>query len=108
MSPKAALIFALLAGACAAPPKAIKLAPARVPSPQVRELEEDAAKVPPWKLVAARELAGVLFEEYQLGGQGPKLAVTIDKDARVVVLEAHFLSLSRARIEEETQKIAKA
>src|SRR5262245_53555232 len=103
---RVALFVALMASACAAPPKPIKLAPARVPSPQLRELEADAAKVRPWKLAAAREIAGVLFEEYRLGENGPKLALVIDPAARVITVQAH--TAQRARIEERIAALAKA
>src|SRR5262245_7462251 len=102
---KRSLIVALFCGACAAPPKAIKLAPARVPSPQIQALEADAVKARPWKLVAARDVAGVLFEEYRLGEKGPRLALTIDPAARVFMIQAHLTS--RVRLEEQIAELTK-
>lgn len=60
----------------------------------------------PWKLIAAREIAGVMFEEYQLGG-GPKLSLSIDPEARVVVLQAHVAAVAKKTLETETARLQK-
>jgi hypothetical protein len=102
----AVALLALLV-ACAAPPKKIALAPRPVPSPVIRAIETEIKKAAPWKLIAVREIAGVLLEEYQLA-QGPKLALSIDPHARVIVLQAHVAAMSKKSLETETARLQKA